>query len=191
MPAICPHCRAAMRPDASTCGACGKQPVTDRWEIGANLALATTRVGRKMQAEQFQAESRLAFVLLLGLALLESAAFAGLALLGTSARTASVSNALFWYTGFSATIALVAALWSRRDTYAAGIVALVANAAALSLGFAFDPTDLLRGLPIKLVVLAVAARVLIAGVRTRHVKKLFDADPAHARDFTQRFKAAG
>ena len=191
MSVSCPHCHAPLRSRATSCETCGQTARTDRWEVSANLALATTRIGRKMQAEQAVYEAKLACSLLLGLALVESAVFAVFSALTQASRAASISPSLFWFTGASAVVCLLVAIWSRRDVFTAAIALFAAHAAAWGLCTILDPTELFRGLPLKLLVLAVGARVLVSGVRLRHFDKLLSAQPEQAQSAGRRLRIAG
>ena len=171
---FCPHCGAPVEPTAAFCATCGK--AVSSGSTGPRIVeredLASTEAGIKLQAESLLKQSHKAFVCLLVVALLQFVA--AFIFLGLAPGMPHVSVVV----GIIGGIFLGLAVWARRSPLPAAITGLVILLTLWAVDAVVDPTTLVHGIIVKLIVLLVLGRAIQAGVRYRQLMRETGAEPA-------------
>ena len=180
MAVACPHCGAENPAGGSFCERCGKalpaaiasQP---RFVEGADLA--ATQTGRSLQAEQLRVQSRKASGALLAVAILQTLGAIVITALVRSGRPAPGLEAaedadatvlgvvLFGLAG----VYWALWWWSRRNPLPAAIVGLVIFLTVWFIDAMFDPGQILRGILIRIIIVAVLIKAIQAGAQHRRL----------------------
>jgi len=172
----CPHCQALYQPDARFCESCG-QALPASTGGGPRVVeaggFAASDVGRNLQSEELRKKAKTASGALLAVAILQTLGALVLPALlsstGEAAREEVVVMAVIL--GVIAAIFYGLWLWARQSPYPAAIVGLVLLVSLWLLDALIDPTALVRGIIIKIIILVVLIRAVKAGAEHRALKK--------------------
>jgi len=174
----CPHCSAVNPNEASFCAACGKAlpglaPSAPKF-VDANDQ-AATRAGRSLQAEELRKALKKATGALLAVAILQCLFGVLLIWLGPmmlgGGDGGGMPPAVFIAVFSIAAIFFGLYLWARRNPLPAAICGLVVFVTVHLLDALADPTAIVRGIFIKIIIILVLARAISAGARYRKLQR--------------------
>jgi hypothetical protein len=175
----CPHCQAVNAPDAQFCEACGKAVAASVGAGGPRIVqegeYAATDAGAALQSDLLQKDLKKTTGALLAVAILQVVVgtfvvvvSSGREVLGTQAKAANPAvPALSVYTIGAIFFGLY--FWARKSPYPAAIVGLVVFVTVHLLDALVDPAALLRGIVVKVIVIAVLVNAIKAGARHREL----------------------
>ncbi len=172
--AACPHCGAESGVGAAFCQQCGKAlPGAGRAEprVIAPDAVAFTDAGRQLQCEELRQKARRAAVVLLAVAIIQT--LVGVAVLALMYSTTSHDPAVQLQPVLPVVLFGLAAFfyglwfWARTHPLPAAIVGLVTYVSIIVAGGVNDPSTLLRGWIVKLIIVVAFAKAIQLGLKHR------------------------
>lgn len=184
----CPHCRAVNPPDSRFCAGCGKAmppAAASRPVIVGAKAFASSAPGRMLQLGELHRRARTARNALFGLGLLQLILGGALFAVGSVATDPEARRGLTFIgaaVGIIGVIFIALGAWAGRNPLPAALCGLVLYC-TLAIGDALaSPATLIQGIVIKVIIIAILAKAVSAGVRHRQLKKhlLQLPQPAHA-----------
>lgn len=175
---ICPHCGGNNPSSASFCTTCGKAlpsatPAGPR--VVSAKDVATTSAGKSLQTDLLKKESRKAAGALLAVAILQAVFGTFIVVLAASGERAianiELSPAVFITVYGIAVLFFGLFLWARKNPLPAAIVGLVLFISVHLLDAVADPSAIVRGIIIKIIVIVVLIKAIQAGARHRQILK--------------------
>lgn len=168
---LCPHCQALNRVTDRFCIQCGKAlPTIDPTgpTISSGKEVGVTAVGQELQSEALQKKIKTASGALLAVAIIQTLTILVFYFLlrGAPAQAMvvailSVIASVFWGLWW----------WSRSSPFPAAVTGLVIFVTLHLADAAMDPAALFRGIIIKLIILYVLIRAVLAGLEHRKIKE--------------------
>jgi hypothetical protein len=189
MSIACPHCGVANPDNSGFCASCGKalpSPSAAGPRVLGASDFAGSRAGQELQAQDLQKKMKTAFSILLTLGILQlvlgGAALAiGIALRGSNTQPATTpggqtldATALIGIgvvVGALGFLFLGLAIWARFAPFPAAIVGLVLYCSIWLLDIVMDPSMALRGIIIKILIIAALAKAVSAGAQYRALRR--------------------
>ncbi|MEW6249262.1 MAG: zinc ribbon domain-containing protein [Planctomycetota bacterium] len=178
----CPHCGAVQATTSAFCTTCGKAlpsaaPGGPRVVDDSELQ---TAAGRTLRGAELQKQLKKASGALLAVAILQ-AVFGGLlfviggALLGGEGK---LPPAVFVGVFVIAAIFFGLYIWARRSPFPAALAGLVVYLTVHLLDAIADPTTLVRGLIVKIIIILILVRAISAGAKYRALMREQAAEAA-------------
>jgi hypothetical protein len=171
----CPHCGVMTAPDAQFCPSCGKAvrvgPQATRLVDGETLA--SSHAGQALQSEALLKQMKSAFGALLAVAILQTLAAAVVVIAAMNIRDASQPEMV----AAAVVVSIIAlgfyglAIWARFAPFPAAITGLCILLTLWALDAMLDPTSLVRGLIIKIIIIIFLVRAIKAGATHRRLSK--------------------
>lgn len=186
MALACPHCGSENTEGASFCRACGKA-LPNIASAGPRFiedgGAATTIAGTQAQNAELRAQIKKASGALLIVAILQVLGTVLIYFLMSSTelgKRASDADRLTVTVVMSAIAVLFFGLyaWSRKNPFPAAVVGLVVFVTIHLADALVDPTTILQGIIVKIIVVAILIRAVKAGVRYRQLKRQATATQA-------------
>jgi hypothetical protein len=177
MSTACPHCGVLTAPEAMFCASCGKAvrvgPQATR--IVNDQSLAATHAGQSLQSEVLRKQMKSAFGALLTVAILQTLGAGLLAIaaanLPVSAGERSEFVAMAAITGVIALGFYGLAFWARIAPLPAAITGLCILLTLWLIGAIIDPTTIVQGLIIKIIIVVLLVRAIKAGALHRRLSR--------------------
>jgi len=175
----CPHCGTVCEATAAFCPVCGKAVSAGAGgpRVVHGEAEATTHAGRALQSDALARQMKRAFGALLAVAILQT-------IFGAMMLVMALNNAGPLEIDDEASIPVLAvlifgiaavffalAIWARRNPFPAAITGLVLFLTVHLLDALADPSAIIRGLLIKIIVIVVLIRAISAGAKYRAIKR--------------------
>jgi len=181
----CPHCGEANASDASYCEHCGKAlpaPGSQGPRIVTSDQTAQTASGRELQTEELAQKARRASGALLAVAILQTIGAALIAFLlrnsgsGPTAEEAQIPQEGMRNAMIIAQLVMAAAywglwFWSRSNPLPAALIGLGIYLAVITVSALANPSTLMQGIIIKVIIIGVLARAIKAGVDYRRIQR--------------------
>lgn len=176
----CPHCGADNPLNAAFCTTCGKALPDQAAGAGPRIvegdAVAGTSAGRSLQEEELRKQAKRAAGALLAVAILQWVfgailLFAGQAASGRLGGGVELNPIVYAVVFGIGVIFFVLFLWARRNPLPAAITGLVLFVSVHLLDAVADPSALVRGIIVKIIIVVVLARAIAAGVRHRKLRQ--------------------
>jgi hypothetical protein len=178
----CPHCGASNPAGAAFCESCGKalptMGATGPRVVSSDAAPATS-VARGLLEDDLKKQMKKASTALLIVAILQ-AVFGPVALMLMKSKAEQEAGPgavmeiepIMYVIVFGLAIAFFALwLWSRVNPFAAAIVGLVLFVSVHLLDAVADPTQLARGILVKIIVIAMLVQAIKAGLQYRKLRE--------------------
>lgn len=182
----CPHCGAEGAADAAFCASCGKAmpaSVGTRPRIVHSTDYATSRAGQIIQAEELARHARKASGALIVVGILQAVfgtflvVMAGvIAARQDAEQDFSVGATAIVVYGI-AVLFLGLGLWARRNPLPAAITGLVVFVTVHALDAVADPTALIRGIVVKVIIVLILIRAVSAGTRYQALMRSLSTTP--------------
>ena len=176
--AHCPHCGAENAQGTYYCTTCGKALATPHGAAGPRIVeadgLAGTAVGQSLQTEELHKQARKAAGALLAVAILQwvfGAILIAIAESEEELRNMEVRVVVYAVVFIIGAIFFALCLWARKNPLPAAITGLVLFVSIHLLDAAVDPTSLVRGIIVKIIIVVVLARAISAGIRYRKLRE--------------------
>jgi len=172
MAQLCPHCSVENPDDAAFCGSCGKAlpgfaPAGPRVVTGDENA--ATAAGQQLQAAELDRQRRKAFGVLLAVAIIQAAG--GLIMLALASQQLEVKAVAYVVVLGIAAIFLALSVWARSSPLPAFIVGLVVFCTIHLYDALQDPSAIIRGILMKIVVIVLLIKAIQAGIRHRELMR--------------------
>ena len=172
----CPHCGAANPSTGAFCEACGKAlpsaaPASPRVMTSAD-GFAATGAGRNLQSEELHKQAKKAAGALLAVAIIQ-AAFGALFVFALMPREvpAETRNIILVSVFGIAAVFFALYFWARKQPLPASIVGLILFVTVHLLDAVADPAALVRGLLMKIIIIAILVNAIQAGVKYRQLQR--------------------
>jgi len=176
----CPHCSADNEMDSAFCASCGKalpsaQPTSPR--IIGVVERPSTAPGLALRSDELQRQLKKAAGALLAVAILQCVFGTVLVLASSSLDDTADVPLAATYASVLVLGAVFFALyiWARRNPLPAAICGLVVFVTLHLIDALVDPTTIVRGIIIKVIIIVVLARAISAGVRYRRMQQVLTA----------------
>ena len=179
----CPHCGVANPSDAQFCESCGKaQPSASASgpRVLAGPEFAATDTGQALQAEELHKQAKSAAGALLAVAILQT-------LFGTFVVMApglfaemvevevEVGAAVYLVVYGIAVVFFGLYFWARKNPVPAAVAGLVVFLTVHLLDALADPSALIRGILVKVIIIVVLVKAIKAGARHRQLTRQIQA----------------
>jgi membrane-associated HD superfamily phosphohydrolase len=178
---ICPHCTVENPPESQFCQSCGKAiatgaPVTP--QIVDKQDWATTETGKTLQSEELRRISRKAVTALFAVSILQFLGGILIYFLFKGNRPYDMTQEEYERT-LNLTLVVVLGLgvifallgfWARKAPLPSAIVGLVLFVSVHLLDALVDPTALVRGWLVKIIVIVVLIKAIQAGLKHRQIQ---------------------
>lgn len=165
--ARCIHCGQGNTAGAAFCHSCGKAlPLYTTPRIIEDGSFAESSVGQSMQLELLAKQASTAWKALLAVAIIQTLgaiAFTALLMkeLGPIVPVITFGIALtFW----------ALCIWARRNPLPASVCGMIVFVTLIALDAIADPTQLVRGWLLKIIVISVLAKAISAGIKHRELR---------------------
>jgi hypothetical protein len=170
----CPHCAAANDSNSAFCESCGKAlpgGATEGPRVVGGDQFAATHAGQSLQADELAKQAKKASVALLAVAILQVIFGTLLLLAGGMRSDQNIELTPFVFVAVYGIGLLFFALylWARKSPLPAAIAGLVLFVTVHALDALVDPTALVRGIILKIIIIAVLLSAISAGVRHRRL----------------------
>ena len=171
---LCPHCNELNPAGASFCGSCGKaMPVLGASgpTVLSGDALAGSGAGQQLQSQELAKKTRSAAGALLAVAIIQT--LVGLLMFFVvkaqvaNDPTLEIDPVFFIVLGGVAAIFWGLWFWARKNPLPAAIVGLVLFLTLWFVDILVDPTQIARGIIVKIIVIAVLVKAIKAGAQHR------------------------
>jgi len=174
-PITCPHCGAPNPSTGTFCESCGKalpSSVASSPRVTSSAAgFAGTDAGRSLQAAELQKQAKKAAGALLAVAIIQ-------AIVGTIVVFALPNNVpekarnIVMVSVFGIAVVFFALyFWARKQPLPAAIVGLVLFVTMHLLDAIADPAALVRGIIMKIIIIAILVNAIQAGVKFRQLQR--------------------
>lgn len=170
----CPHCQAENVAPAAFCEKCGKalpNTADTAPQVISGDAVATTELGKDVQAQQLHKRSRQASTALFAVAILQTLGGIVLYFLfrDEPGVDVGVAKTLLVVNLILAVIYAALGIWARSSPLPAAIVGLVLFLTVIIIGAVAEPISLVQGIIVKIIVILVLIRAIQAGVKHRQL----------------------
>ncbi len=178
---VCPHCQAVCAPGATFCMSCGKAVSTGSAggpRVITAADYASTGSGRTLQAEELLKQTKKACGALTTVAVLQT--IFGALIVFTASQGQSLGpiktegvdiKILSLFVFGLAAVFFGLAFWARKSPFPAAITGLVVFVTVHLLDAIADPTAIIRGILIKIVIVVILSRAISAGVKYKAMLK--------------------
>lgn len=173
----CPHCQFENEDSGAFCAECGKalpDPTSSSPRVVSGEAVASTATGQALQGEQLRKQAGKSSGCLIAVSILN--VIGGLIVyfllkdnLPDMAQTILVINLVL------AAIYMGLGIWARSSPLAAGIAGLALFLTTHVVAAVLDPTSIVQGLLVKIIVVVVLIKAIQAGLKYRQFQNSSDA----------------
>lgn len=175
MAQLCPHCSVENPDDAAFCGSCGKAvpaSMSGGPRVVTTTGYASTGAGEALQLQELDRHRRKAFGVLLAVAILQAVVGGVVIAIGGIGNLEIEANAIAYVTIFGlAVIFLALSIWARYSPLPAAIVGLVLFCTVHLLDAIADPTAIVRGILVKIIVIVLLIQAIQSGIRHREIMR--------------------
>lgn len=170
----CPHCAAANQNQSAFCESCGKAlPSAARSgpRLVTEAAMPSSAGGRQLVAEELKKHSKKAKGALLAVAIIQT--IFGLIIFAASRANAANGNGIPPLVGM--VVLAIGAIyfglyaWARHNPLPAAIVGLILYVTMHTIDAIVDPTQLARGIILKIIIVVVLIQAIQAGVKYKRL----------------------
>lgn len=180
----CPHCGVLAAPDDMYCASCGKAV-----SVGPNptrlvdrAALASTHAGQSLQSESLRKQMKSAFGALLAVAIVQT--LATLLVAVAAANFNGPDKAAMTITAVVIGVIAIGfyglAFWARKAPLPAAITGLSVLVTLWAIDALLDPTAIVRGIILKVIVIVLLIRAINAGLTHRRLARELELGKAAA-----------
>ena len=172
----CPHCGAANPSTGTFCESCGKalpSAVSSSPRVTSSAAgFAGTDAGRSLQGAELEKQAKKAAGALLAVAVIQSVfgAIVVFALMPNNVPAQTRNIVMVSVFGIAA-VFFALYFWARKQPLPASIVGLVVFVTLHVLDAIADPAALLRGIIMKVIIIAILVNAIQAGVKYRQLQR--------------------
>jgi hypothetical protein len=157
------------------CESCGQAlpsalPTSPRI-VSAGTGFAGTAIGRGLQSEELHKQAKKAAGALLAVAVIQAVVGPLQVLLVLGNAPARLRNAAFVEVFTIAFVFFVIFLWARKQPLPAAIVGLVLFITLQVIYGILDPTNLFKGILLKIIIIAILVNAIQAGVKYRQIQR--------------------
>lgn len=168
---VCPHCGAANQSHSSFCEACGKAMPSTAHSTPRMVtdSMASTSAGRQLVSDELQKNLKKAKNALLAVAIIQT--LFGLLIFGVVKSRLPAGQAPVLLITLFGIAALFYGLyfWARRSPLPAAIVGLILFITLHLVDAIADPTQLARGLIMKIIIVVMLVQAIQAGVKYKRL----------------------
>jgi hypothetical protein len=173
---VCPHCNAGGQTPGGFCTACGKALPTASASgprvLGQN-EFGATGAGRSLRSNELVAQSKKAAGALIAVAIMQGV-FGAILIAASTANVPVEHSALVMAYTINTGVALIFLalfFWARKSPLPAAIVGLVIFITMHLLSAILDPTQIIRGIIFKIIIVVVLVKAIQAGLQYRKIQQ--------------------
>lgn len=164
----CIHCGVGNTTGAAFCQTCGKAlPLETSPRIIEGGSFAESGVGQTMQLELLAKQASGAWKALLAVAIIQTLA----AIVLSALLIEELGMIVPLITGGIAATFWALFLWARSNPLPASICGMIVYVTLIALDAATDPTQLVRGWLLKIIIISVLAKAISAGIKHRELRR--------------------